>query len=250
MCWSATADAIGGTAISAVGIATLVSVRRPRDVVLASVPLILGFHQLVEAVVWRGEEGKATEEAAELARGIWAFIAFPLLPFLVPLGVLLAVWPVASRNRRMLLGALFAIGVVVAAYLAEALATGPVNATVRGHTVQYAIGIDHAHIVIAGYLVASLGSLLASGERVLVWFGAVGAVGAAICAWIWTREFASTWCALAAVTSVMLLAWVRGHGRGDGTDHPAAPAEARREAGSRGDESRSRHFVHRTHRSV
>lgn len=253
MCWSATADVIAGTAVSAVGVATLASVRRPRDIPLASIPLILGFHQLVEAVVWRGEEGKATEQAAELARGIWAFIAFPLLPFLVPLGVLLAVWPAADRNRRTALAALLGVGVVVAAFLGEALASGPVNATVRGHTVQYAIGIDHAHAVIGGYLVATLGALLASGDRILVRFGAIGAVGAAACAWIWTREFASTWCALAAVTSVMLLAWVRGRstdtgtgdGTGDRTGHPVDASRARQ-----GEESRVRHFAHRIHRSA
>lgn len=218
MCWSATADVIAGTAVSAVGVVTLASVRRSRDIPLASVPLILGFHQLVEAVVWNGEEGKAAEDTAELARGIWAFIAFPLLPFLIPAGVLLAVWPVATRRRRAVLGALFGVGAVAAALFGAALADGPVEARVHGHTVQYAIGIDHPYPLIAGYLIATLGALLASGDRHLVRFGAVGVVGAAVCAWLWTRQFASTWCALAAVTSVLLLAWVR--------REPAAPADA------------------------
>ncbi|MCF2528051.1 DUF6629 family protein [Yinghuangia soli] len=227
MCWSATADLVAGTAVSAVGAATLASVRRPRDIALASLPLVLGFHQLVEAVVWRGEEGKATEDAAELARFIWAFIAFPLLPFLVPLGVLLAMWPTVSRNRRAVLAGFFGLGLVTAAGLGYALADGPVRATIRGHTVQYAIGIPEPEIlIIGGYLAATLGALIASGDKMLVRFGAVGLVGAAICAWIWTREFASTWCALAAVTSVMLLAWVRGR-PADGPDADRRTPEAR-----------------------
>lgn len=238
MCWSATADVTAGTAVSAVGIATLASVRRPRDAVLASVPLVLGFHQLVEAVVWRGEEGKATEDAAELARGIWAFIAFPLLPLMVPLGVLLAMWPSAGRHRRAVLAGLSGVGVVVAAYLAEALASGPVDARVHGHTVQYAIGIDHPYPVIGAYLVATLGALLASGDRMLVRFGAVGAVGAGVCGWLWTREFASTWCALAAVASVMLLAWIRARAT-------SGLAESARE-----DAGRTGHATPRIHRSA
>ncbi|NUP33607.1 MAG: hypothetical protein HOU01_18130 [Streptomycetaceae bacterium] len=208
MCWSPTADITAGTVVSAVGIATLASVRRPRDIPLATLPLVLGFHQLVEAFVWRGELGQTAPGTAELARNIWAFIAFPLLPFLVPLGVLVAMWPQASRNRRIVLGGFFAVGAVVAALLLDAMSSG-VRAEIHGHTVQYAIGIPNPHPVIAGYLVATLGALLASGDRWLVRFGAVGAVGAAVCGWLWTVEFASTWCALAALVSMLLLAWVR-----------------------------------------
>jgi hypothetical protein len=35
------------------------------------------------------------------------------------------------------------------------------------------------------------------------------AVGAALCAALWRLEFISTWCAFAAVVSVMMLWWVR-----------------------------------------
>lgn len=225
MCWSATADVIAGTAVSAVGVATLASVRRARDVPLASLPLWLGFHQLVEAVVWRGEEGKASEQAAELAREIWAFIAFPLLPLLVPLGVLAAMWPTAGRNRRAALVTLSGLGAVVALLLGAALADGPVDARVHGHTVQYAIGIDHPYPLIAGYLLATLGALLLSGDRILVAFGAVGAVGAGVCGWLWTQQFASTWCALAAVASVLLFAWVRSRPEGASADEPSRPSQ-------------------------
>jgi hypothetical protein len=238
MCWSPTADIVAGTAVSAVGIATLASVRRPRDAVLASVPLVLGFHQLVEAFVWRGELGTTAPGTAELARNIWGFIAFPLLPFLVPLGVLIAMWPTAGRIRRPVLGGLLALGTVVAALLLDAM-SGGVRAQIHGHTVQYAIGIPNPHPVIAGYLVATLGALLASGDRWLVRFGAVGAVGAAVCGWLWTREFASTWCALAAVVSVLLFAWVRDPRRGSadagepGTAAAGTPGADRETAGQR-----------------
>lgn len=221
MCWSPTADVVAGTVVSGVGIATLASVRRPRDVVLAALPLVLGFHQLVEVFVWRGELGETAAGTAEVARNIWGFIAFPLLPFMVPLGVLLAMWPTASRNRRLVHGGLAVLGTVVAGFLLAAM-SGGVRAQIHGHTVQYAIGIDHEQPIIAGYLAATLGALLASGDRWLVRFGAVGFVGAAVCGWLWTREFASTWCALAAVISIILLAWVRSR-PAEHSDAPSAP---------------------------
>jgi hypothetical protein len=54
-----------------------------------------------------------------------------------------------------------------------------------------------------------VGSLLVSGDRVLRLLGVVVAVGAALCAALWRLEFISTWCAFAAVVSVMMLWWVR-----------------------------------------
>lgn len=55
MCWSATADLVAGTAVGAVCVAR---VRRPRDLPLAALPLLLGVHQLVEAAVWHAGGGR------------------------------------------------------------------------------------------------------------------------------------------------------------------------------------------------
>ncbi|MET9116086.1 DUF6629 family protein, partial [Streptomyces longwoodensis] len=81
MCWSATADLVAGTAVAAVGVASVARTRRARDLPLAALPLLLGAHQLVEARVWHlgGGEGPAT-----LA---WAVIALPLLAVWVPVAV-------------------------------------------------------------------------------------------------------------------------------------------------------------------
>jgi hypothetical protein len=54
-----------------------------------------------------------------------------------------------------------------------------------------------------------VGSLLLSGDRQLVVLGMLVAVGALICWTLWRLEFVSTWCAFAAVCSVVLFRWVR-----------------------------------------
>ncbi|MGW7435284.1 DUF6629 family protein [Streptomyces sp. NPDC054849] len=46
MCWSATADLAAGTAVAAVGLVCVARVRRARDLFTASLPLLLGAHQL------------------------------------------------------------------------------------------------------------------------------------------------------------------------------------------------------------
>ncbi|QNS07918.1 DUF6629 family protein [Streptomyces xanthii] len=201
MCWSATADLVAGGAITAVGVVCVARAARvrPRAVPLAALPLLLGAHQLIEAAVWHAGGGTG---AATLA---WAVIALPLLPLWVPL----AVWWAVSGAARRRLWLPVAVGAVTSVVLAGVLATHTVTAEIRGHTMAYAIGLPHAAWLIGGYLVATIGALLLSGERALVLLGALVGAGAAVCAALWRWEFVSTWCACAALCSVLLLGWVR-----------------------------------------
>jgi hypothetical protein len=102
------------------------------------------------------------------------------------------------------------VGAVTAAFLAHALATRPVRAEIRGHTMAYVIGLPRAELLVAGYLIATVGALLFSGDRRLTALGILTGAGALVCWLLWRLEFASTWCALAAVCSVILYGWVRG----------------------------------------
>ncbi|MER5967053.1 DUF6629 family protein [Streptomyces sp. NPDC002057] len=199
MCWSATADLWAGLGIGAVGVASLASVRRPGDAPLAALPLLLGAHQVVEAVVWHGGGGTGPATLA------WAVIALPLLPLWVPVGVLTAARP---DDRPRLLAPLVA-GIATAGFLAYRLATRPVTAEIRGHTLGYAVDLPHAPLLLAGYLLATVGALLLARDRLLRLLGLVTGTGAVVCALLWSTEFISTWCALAAVASLLILVWIR-----------------------------------------
>ncbi|GGP54442.1 DUF6629 family protein [Streptomyces melanogenes] len=200
MCWSATADLVAGAGIMAVGaVSVTLAARNPRDLPLAALPLLLGAHQIIEAAVWHGDGGTGPATVA------WAVIALPLLALWVPVAVLCAAPPGARRRLFVPLAA----GVATAAVLAYALATRTVTAEIRGHTVGYSLGLPQAQLVVAGYLLATIGSLLLSGDRGLVLFGVLVAVGAAVSFALWRQEYVSTWCAFAAVCSVVLTLWVR-----------------------------------------
>ncbi|WP_434587623.1 DUF6629 family protein [Streptomyces sp. A5-4] len=199
MCWSATADLVAGAGIAGVGVACVARLRRVRDLPLAALPLLLGVHQLVEAVVWRSGGGAGPATTA------WAVIALPLLAWWVPLGVLTA----APARRRRRLPAPAAVGLVTGAVLTYCLIGRPVSAEVRGHTMGYVLDLPNAPLLIAGYLLATVGSLLLAGDPLLRLLGALTAAGAVVCALLWRLEFVSTWCAVAAVSSVVLLVWVR-----------------------------------------
>lgn len=200
MCWSATADLIAGTGIAAVGVASVsLAARRPRDLPLAALPLLLGVHQIIEAAVWDNDGGTGPATLA------WAVVALPLLASWVPVAVLCAAPP--SARRRLLVP--LAAGIATAAALGYTLVTRTVSAEIRGHTIGYSLGLPQAELLVVGYLLATIGSLLLSGDRGLVLFGVLVAVGAAVSVVLWRQEYISTWCAFAAVCSVVLLFWVR-----------------------------------------
>jgi hypothetical protein len=129
----------------------------------------------------------------------------------VPLGVLSAAPPDARLRLALPVAAGLATAIVLAVCLVE---KAPV-ADIRGHTVGYAVDIPFPPLLIAGYLVATVGALLLSVDRMLRLLGVLTGVGAAVCVAVWRLEFVSTWCAFAAVVSVVLFAWV---GR-PGADH-------------------------------
>ncbi|WP_330293534.1 DUF6629 family protein [Streptomyces sp. NBC_00576] len=202
MCWSATADLVVGVGVAAVGAVSVTAVARAgrsRDLPLAALPVLLGAHQIVESLVWRGDGGPGPATVA------WAVIALPLLALWVPAAVLYAA-PRTARHRLLLP---LAAGIVTSTALAYNLATHRVTADIRGHTVGYAVHLSHSGLVVAGYLLATVGSLLLSGDRRLLLFGILAGVGAPVCWTLWRLEFVSTWCALAALCSLVLLHWAR-----------------------------------------
>ncbi|MHA6758523.1 DUF6629 family protein [Streptacidiphilus sp. PAMC 29251] len=219
MCWSSTADLVAGGVVAGLGLVALTRVRRVRELPLAALPLVLGTHQLVEALVWWGAEGRLGGGAAAAARTVWAVIAYPLLPTLVPLAVLLVAAP--ARRGRIL--PFLAVGLVSSVVLAVAVADGPVTATIDGHTVRYGVGVPHSTLVGAGYLLATVGALVASGQPDIRRLGLVCGVGAAVCLTLWQTAFVSTWCALAALSSLFVLRWLR-HGSDRGSDSPGRSA--------------------------
>ncbi|WP_405564984.1 DUF6629 family protein [Streptomyces sp. NBC_01180] len=212
MCWSATADLVAGSGIAAVGVACLTQLRRARDLPLAALPLLLGIHQVIEAEVWHSGGGTGPATTA------WAVIALPLLALWVPCGVLLAAPRPAPR--RLLLPVV--AGTATAAVLTLRIADRPVIAEVRGHTVGYMVDLPLPALLVAGYLLATVGSLLLTPDPLLRLFGAVVSAGALICFLLWKLEYVSTWCAFAAVSAVLMAGWVR---RG--------PAKSARPAGPR-----------------
>ena len=127
-----------------------------------------------------------------------------LLPFLLPLSVLLFEPDVRSR-RRML--PFLAIGGLTTLYILWALTAYPTRISVHNHSIEY-INLATDNIAVAVfYVIATCGSLLFSKVRDMVLFGVANLAILLVVMGVKRYAFTSLWCAYAAIASVLILAY-------------------------------------------
>ncbi len=207
MCFSPQADLVGGVVIGAIGVDAVRHVKkRHGHVALATLPLLLGFHQFTEAFVWWGLQGHVPHELERVALWVYLLIAFVVLPVYVPVAVLLNE-PLLRRRRAMTPLAL--LGVIVASVLFAAMIRGPVNVRLRPYHLAYSIALHDGGFIVALYVLAICGTLLLSSTRRVVVFGMVNLAAVAVIAWLTIDGFASVWCGWAAVSSAAIALHIR-----------------------------------------
>ncbi|SFX56222.1 DUF6629 family protein [Streptomyces atratus] len=78
------------------------------------------------------------------------------------------------------------------------------RAPARDYGTALTLDVPRPGLLVAGYLLARVGALLLSGDRLLRGPGVPAAVGATVCAALWRPESVAVRCAFAAVCSVIL----------------------------------------------
>jgi hypothetical protein len=199
VCFSAQADAVTGVFVTAIGVDVCRHVGGRRDhLLLASIPLLLGAHQLIEVFVWWGLQGHVATSVGRFAMWVYLIIAFVVLPVLVPLAVLV-VEPTAERRRRMV--PFVALGAIVAVLLAWGLTRGPVTVSIEPWHLAYKADLSHGIATTGLYIVAICGALLLSGFRHIALYGLGNLVVVVVLAALTIGGFASLWCGYAAASA-------------------------------------------------
>ncbi len=202
MCFSPQADVVGGLVIAAIGVDSVRHIRQRREfIALAWIPLLLGAHQFIEALVWLWLQGHVPRGIGHVALWAYLLIAFVVLPVFVPLAVI-ALEP--TRRRKWLMVPFALAGTVIAAILLAAMIRGPVEVKLAPYHLSYGIKIPDGFVIVALYVVAVCGPLLLSGYRNVVIFGAVNLVAVIVIARLTISGFASVWCAWAAISSAAI----------------------------------------------
>src|ERR1700752_3489928 len=100
MCFSAAANFVGSGVLGTIGVVTLTKVRHRRELLFASLPTLFAVHQFIEGFVWLGLDGVLSPRVTHNMGAAFMLYAQGLLPFLMPLSVLLFE-PNGKSRRRM-----------------------------------------------------------------------------------------------------------------------------------------------------
>ena len=204
MCFSATANFVGSGVLGAVGVVTLTKVKHRREVLFAALPLLFAIHQFIEGFVWLGLDGILSPAVTHDMGAAFMLYAQGLLPYLLPLSVLLFEPDKQSRQRML---PFLVLGAATTLYILWALTAFPTEVYIRGNSIVYMNQATNNTAVAVLYVIATCGSLFLSRIRMMVAFGAANLAILLAVMEVKRYAFTSLWCAYAAVASVIILAY-------------------------------------------
>lgn len=204
MCFSAAANFVGSGVLGTLGVATLTKVKHKRELMFAALPTLFAIHQLIEGFVWLGLDGVLSPTVTHNMGAAFVLYAQSLLPFLLPLSVLLFE-PDKKSRRRMI--PFLAIGTGTTLYMLWALIAYPLQIFVRGNSIVYINDGTNNTTLAVLYVIATCGSLFFSKVKDMVIFGAANLTILLTVMAVKRYAFTSLWCAYAAVASVIILAY-------------------------------------------
>jgi hypothetical protein len=214
MCFSAAASFIAGTALLAVGTATVRKAGRKAELPFAAVPLLFGVQQLVEGALWVGLRSDAALLNVVLTQ-VYSLFSHVLWPVYVPFAVLL-LEPVPWRRKTVT--AFLLVGAAVGLYLLYAMVPFPIGAEVSGGHIRYVAPQFYGLLVMGAYLATTCLGTLVSSHRTVVAFGVVMLLSFIAAYGLYALWFISVWCFFAAVLSGVVYLYFRDGARDGASD--------------------------------
>jgi hypothetical protein len=204
VCFSAAANFVGSTVLATAGVLTLSKVKHRRELLFAALPLLFAIHQFIEGFVWLGLDGILSPAVAHDMGAAFMLYAQGLLPFLLPLSVLLFEHDRKSQRRMV---PFLVLGGATTLYILWALAAFPLQLYVKENSIVYINQATNNTLVALLYIVATCGSLFFSKIKMMVIFGAANLFILLVVMAVKRYAFTSLWCAYAAIASVIILAY-------------------------------------------
>jgi hypothetical protein len=206
MCFSATASFVGSAVLGGIGVATLTEVKHRRELLFAAMPCLFAFHQFIEGFVWLGLGGTLSPAVTHNAGAAYVLYAQGLLPFLLPLSVLL-LEPTLKLRRQMLPFCI--LGAALMLYMLWGLIAYPLQVSVQDNSIVYNNAITTTTLIAILYVIATCGSLFFSGFRDLITLAWLNLVGLLVVMLVKRYAFTSVWCAYAAGVSIIIYFFFR-----------------------------------------
>jgi hypothetical protein len=204
VCFSATASFVSSGALGAVGAVTLTRVKHRRELMFASIPAIFAVHQCIEGFVWLGLDGHFSAQTTHDLAAAFVLYAQGLLPFVIPMAVMLFE---RTRARRRAMMPFTVLGGLLTLYMLWGLAAYPLQVSMMGNSIVYVNSATNMTWVAVLYVIATCGSLFFSKVKEMVMFGAANLLILLVVMAVKRYAFTSLWCSYAAIASVIILAY-------------------------------------------
>src|SRR3989344_5729895 len=205
MCFSIAASVAAGSALSAVGVATITKAKRKADVPFAMIPLLFGIQQLAEGLVWLSFRFDALllNTTTTFVYSLFAYVFWPMyVPFAVR-SLETVPW------RKKVLSLFQLVGITVGAYLLYFHIQVPVTSQVINKSIVYAAPHFDTLWVIVFYFTATCMSALFSSHKLVNIFGVLVFISATASYQFYAASFVSVWSYFAAILSVIVYWYIK-----------------------------------------
>ncbi len=198
MCFSAHASFVAAGITGAIGIACLVKAQGPREIPLASMPLLFSMQQAIEGLLWLQLPVAPHGPEASLLTFVFLVYAKVLWPAYAPLAAAL-VEP--DGYRRGIMIALAVGGAAVGLYFLSDIVSARREAWILGGHIVYESRQDLPLSLAVLYMLSTCAAPLISSHPTIRALGTIVLVGASITYAFYWQAFSSVWCFFAAVAS-------------------------------------------------
>lgn len=202
MCFSATASFTAAGVTGVIGVIALSRVSRPREFMLAAMPVMFALQQSSEGLLWLSLPLAPEGPVATGLTLVFLLLAEVLWPLYVPSMMLLAE---PDERRRRLMLPWFVAGVGVAAYLLWGIFAGPHEARILSGHIVYVTEHPFPFAVGLAYLAATCLPLLLSTYRAVLILGVIVLTGCVAAYAFYWDSFVSVWCFFGAAASAVIL---------------------------------------------
>jgi len=207
MCFSAGASFAGGIVITAIGVATIIKVHKPSQIVFASIPLFFGFQQFVEGALWYILQHPEYAQYQNMVTHTFLIMAQVFWPAMIPLAVLHM-----EKNRKKIryLWVLLGLGLSVSLFYTYCLLNFPVSPEISGYHIRYNADQNPkvlSLIAFSLYLITSITPLFVSSIRRTHLLGILMSISCLITIIFFTQYLTSVWCFFAALISAVIF-WI------------------------------------------
>jgi len=207
MCFSAGASFAGGVVISAIGVATLIKVHKPSQIIFASIPLFFGFQQFVEGFLWYILQHPAYAEYQSTFTIAFLIMAQVFWPMMIPLAVL---FMEHNRKKKKALWVFLCAGIGVSVFYAYCLSSYPAIPEISGYHIYYDVHENPkvlSMIAFGLYLITSITPLFISSIKRTHLLGILMSISCLVTIIFFTQYLTSVWCFFAALISAVIF-WI------------------------------------------